>query len=163
MLNKAPLIVVGTILLTLYVAMALSGLVFVYENEWCRSGEFCSEAWKIMRLTLESAVTASIAGFVCFWGMRSRLANKRTFALVTIGLVSSLLLFVTFLFAVEIRAELTRQYFPYVISLRFGFLGMFIVWGTISLIVCATVMAVVVRMENLTRRSRADQPKAAGR
>jgi hypothetical protein len=158
MLNKAPLVVAGTILPTLYVAMAFSGLVFVYENGWCASGEFCSEAWKMLRLTLESTVTASIAGFFCFWGMRTSLANKRTFALVTIGLVCSLLLFVTFLFAVEIRAELARQYFPYVISLRFGYLGIFIVWGTISLIVCATVMAVVVRMENLTIRSRRDAP-----
>ena len=104
----------------------------------------------------ECALIASIAATACVLGLRVRLARMRISVLIAIGLVSSALLFVTFHIAVEIRSVLAAQYFPYVIAIRFGFLGIFIVWGTFSTIVCAAVMAVVVRIDNLTNRLRAD-------
>ena len=156
MFKKATLTVVGTILLTLFTANAVAGLLTVYDLEWCQRGVFCVEAWKMLWAALEITLIASFAAAVCTWMLRAMLADKRSTLLVAIGLVSSASLFMTLNLALDIKAVLAAQFFPYVIALRFGFLGMFIVWGTFSLIVCAVVIAAVVRIDNLTNRSRAD-------
>ena len=156
--TKAPFIVVGTILLSVFALMAFSGLVIVYQFEWCQSGEFCNEAWKALAAAMELALIDSIAATFCFWGLRAKLPHKRVAELVAIGLVTSLLLFLMLIFGGAIKDALAAQFFPYVTALRFGLLGRIIFWGASSLIICAAVMAVVVRVDNLTIRSREDAP-----
>ena len=158
MVNKASTVVVGTILLTLFLSTSAFGLIFVYEYEWCQSGELCAEAWKMLRAAMECALVASVAAAICVWVVRLRLARMRTSALIAIGLTSAALLFGTFHIALEIRSTLASHFFPYVTSIRFGFLGISIVWGTFSVSVCAAVIAVVLRIDNLTSRLRADAP-----
>lgn len=155
-MNKASNIVVGTILLSLFALTAVLGLVTVYENEWCPPGVFCTEAWKVLRAANECAAIASVAAAGCALIVRTRLSKIRTSVLIMIALVISTILFFTFPIALEIRSILATQFFPYVISIRFGIIGMFIVWGTFSAVVCAAVMAAVLRIDNLTSRLRVD-------
>lgn len=145
MRNKAISILVGTIFLTLFAFLAAWGVYGFYRIGWCEPGVFCEMTLDAVIHAFGCAlVSSSGAAFLFIWGLRGKLIFLRPIILGSIGFICAGLLVVAHPVVLNIRSAISAQFFPYVIALRFGALGFYIVWGIVSLLVCAVVMGVAV-------------------
>ena len=162
MFKKTGSIVVGALLPTLFVLLAAWGLFDVNRLGWCETGLLsCPQALDVVVHALECAFVASGAALLCLWGFRKRWMSQRPVILVVMGVVIAGLLVAAFPVTLEVRSAIATQFFPYVTALRFGPVGFFIVWGAVSLLVCAAVMRIGIRLAGGSGHSN-DAQKVSG-
>ena len=142
----------GTVLLTAFIALGGWGVFDVARMNVCSGAIACSETWNVLALAFGAGVLAAVVTIFWSWVLRRRL-DQSSAPSFRRGIVCAVVVVAIFPFAASIRSAIASDLFPYVTSLRFGYLGAFTTWAILDLIAIGVTLYVMGTRGNLTMRS----------
>ena len=142
----------STVLLTVFIVLGGWGVVDVSRMNLCSGAIACSETWSALALAFGAAAVGAIVTILWSWAFRRRL-DQRSALSFRRGIICAVVVVAIFPFAASIRSAIASSLFPYITSLRFGYLGAFTTWAILDLITIGVTLYVMGTRGNLTMRS----------
>ena len=146
--TKTSYVVVRTVLLTIFVFHTLWGLADAYRLDLCETSIWsCNLVLEIVIYCFGGALISAGTAFLCVWMFRNKLMFRDSTSVSRMAFLCAVLLVGLYPYVLDLREAIAVRFFPYVIAFRFYLPGFVVVWGTLSLLVCAAVMGIATSLD----------------